>query len=212
MGHLIWQFIVHHNALTLYALLSVEESGIPIPVPGDLVMMFAGYRVHAGFLQWYQALGAGVLATLTGSFILYHIGRQGGRPLLHRYGPYLHLTPSRQERIEHWLTRYGASAVFIGRLIPGMRCGSSFLAGTFEVAYPSFFVATAASAAVWWGAWIFIGSRVGRWVMPVLRERPFALAGFVVMVVFCSGLATYVHFRIAREKQQAQAGKQEPLY
>ena len=35
-----------HAELALFLVLLLEESGIPLPLPGDLVMMLAGVRVE----------------------------------------------------------------------------------------------------------------------------------------------------------------------
>jgi membrane protein DedA with SNARE-associated domain len=201
----VWYYLQHYDKLALLLLLAIEESGIPVPVPGDVVMMYAGFRVHRGLMVWYQVLLVGVLATLIGSCILYHIGRRGGRPLLKRYGRYLHLNDSRQQRIERWLDRYGGLAVFVGRLIPGLRCGSSFVAGTFGVPYPVFVVATAASATVWWGSFIFLGSRIGTWVAPIVEAHPKTLFVFLGMLVFSSLLPLYVRFRMEQERTDGRS-------
>jgi membrane protein DedA with SNARE-associated domain len=195
----IWFLLHHYDKLALFGLLAIEESGIPIPVPGDVVMMYAGYQVRLGALIWYQALLCGVLATLVGSCVLYHVGRHGGRPLLQRYGRYLHLSADRQAQIERWLQRYGGLAVFVGRLIPGMRCGSSFVAGTFGVRYPTFVVATAASAVVWWGLFLYLGSQVGRWVAPMFQRHPQTVLIFLGFVVLTSVIPLYVRWRMGQE-------------
>jgi membrane protein DedA with SNARE-associated domain len=195
----IWFLLHHYDKAALWGLLTVEESGIPIPVPGDIVMMYAGFRVHRGLMLWYEALLCGVFATIVGSCILYHIGQRGGRPLLKKYGRYLHLPDARVTRIEGWLTRYGGLAVFGGRLIPGMRCGSSFVAGTFGVPYPTFLVATAASAAVWWGLFLYLGSQVGRWVAPVVEQHPYTVFIFGGSVLLAALVPAYVRYRMSQD-------------
>ena len=209
MVHEIWNLLHHHDPLALFALLAVEESGVPIPVPGDIVMMYAGYRVHLGRMFWYEALIAGVLATLVGSCILYMIGKRGGRPLMTRFGRYLHLTNARQARIERWLGRYGALAVFVGRLIPGMRCGSSFVAGTFGVRYPTFVVATAASAFVWWGLFLYIGSEIGVRVAPIIQRHANLWFVWVAVVVLVFAIPAYRQYR--REKAGAAEDAATPI-
>jgi membrane protein DedA with SNARE-associated domain len=196
----IWHLLHHHDLAALLGLLTVEESGVPVPVPGDVVMMYAGYRVHLGLLIWYQVLLCGVIATLVGSYILYNIGRRGGRPLLKKYGRFLHLTDARQERIERWLGQYGGLAVFAGRLIPGMRCGSSFVAGTFGIRVPTFVIATAASAVVWWSLFLYLGSQLGRRVAPVVERYPYSLLILVGFVLLFSLVPIYVRYRINREE------------
>ena len=85
-------------AITLFVL--VEEAGLPLPVPGDVAMLLAGYRVARGEinLPWILALLEG--ATLIGASVLYWLGAHGGRPLLYRYGAFLHCDRPRLDRIE----------------------------------------------------------------------------------------------------------------
>lgn len=195
----IWFLLHHYDKAALFGLLTVEESGIPIPVPGDVVMLYAGYSVHRGLMLWYEALLCGVFATIIGSCILYHIGRRGGRPLLRKYGRYLHLPDARVARIEGWLSRHGGLAVFAGRLVPGMRCGSSFVAGTFGVPYGTFLIATAASATVWWGFFLYLGSQIGRWVAPVVQQHPYTLFVFAGSLLLWALVPAYVRYRMGQE-------------
>ena len=198
----IWLLLQQYDAIALYALLTVEETGVPIPIPGDLLMSFFGYRAHLGLTSWSAALLAGVAATQTGSCVLYHVGRKGGRPLLQRYGRYLHMTAQRQERIERGLSQYGGLAVFVGRLIPGMRCGSSFVAGVFGVRYLAFFVGTLASAIVWWSTFLYLGSRLGSWVVPAIEKHPYTLLVFAGFLALSSILPLYVRRQIQRESSR----------
>jgi len=203
----IWDLLRHYDTVALYVLLTVEEIGIPIPIPGDLLMSFFGYRAHLGLTSWSSALLAGVAATQTGSCLLYHIGRKGGRPLLRRYGRYLHVNGSRQERIEKGLREHGGFAVFVGRLIPGMRCGSSFVAGVFGVRYPAFFLGTLASATVWWSMFLYLGSRLGTWVAPIVERNPYSLLVLAGFLTITAMLPLYVHFQIRREKAAEKAAR-----
>jgi membrane protein DedA with SNARE-associated domain len=200
----IWFLLHHYDKLALFGLLTIEESGVPIPVPGDMVMAYAGHRVSRGEMIWWEVLLCGVLATIVGSCILYNIGRRGGQPLLRKYGRYLHLTESRQARIEGWLGRFGGLAVFAGRLIPGMRCGSSFVAGTFGVPYPTFLIGTAASALVWWSLFLYLGATFGRLVVPVVEQNPHTLVIFIGLLALSAIVPVYVHFRVGQERATAE--------
>ena len=42
------QLLEEHAEIALFIVLLLEESGIPLPLPGDLVMVFAGVRVAQG--------------------------------------------------------------------------------------------------------------------------------------------------------------------
>ncbi len=205
MSEHIWFLLHHHSLAAVFGLLTIEESGIPVPVPGDMVMMYLGYQVHRGLLIWWEALLCGVVATLVGSFILYQIGRRGGRPLLRKYGRFLHLDERRLKTVEGWLNRHGSVAVLAGRLIPGMRCASSFAAGTFGVPYPKFFLGTLVSAVLWWGTFLYLGNRLARWIGPAIESNRYAPFMIVGVVLFSIVVPVYVRYRMSREPLESTA-------
>lgn len=149
------------DAGALFLILLVEEAGIYLPLPGNWLMAFAGVRSAEGAVQPWSMLLAGVAATMLGSAALYWLARRSGRPLVERHGHRLGLTPSRRARIESGIERWGVLAVFVGRLLPGARCGSSFAAGLFGVAFAPFLAATGAAALVWWAFWLWLGWSFG---------------------------------------------------
>ena len=95
------------------------------------------------------ALDAGTLGYLIGALIGWAIGRSGGRPLLERHGSWLHIGPETLERAEHWFERFGARAVFLGRITPVVRSFISIPAGVFRTPMPIYFPLTLAGSAIW---------------------------------------------------------------
>ena len=91
-------FLTQHAALASFVILFLEDLGIPMPIPADVVIMYAGYRAHEQQIHplWIMALL--LLAVCGGSTILYAVVRSGGRPLVDRYGRYLHLNEARLAR------------------------------------------------------------------------------------------------------------------
>ena len=174
-----------HNYLALYALLAVEEGGLPLPLPGDTVVAYTGYLATKGAMIWWLILLVAVAASVTGSLPLYWLARSRGRPALLRYGRYLHLTPARERRIEGWLRRNAGAAVFVGRLVPGMRVGTTAIAGVFEIPFWVFVTYLTLSAVAWWGFWLWLGSAVGKRLAPIMEFSPLnfvAAAGIIVLI------------------------------
>jgi membrane protein DedA with SNARE-associated domain len=89
-----------HALLALFVWLLLEEAGLPMPVPGDLVILAAGARLGYGQFHWGVAVLLIEAATLLGSTALFWIARWGGRPLLLRFGRYLHVDAARLARTE----------------------------------------------------------------------------------------------------------------
>jgi len=82
-----------HAELVVFFWLLLEEAGIPMPLPGDLAAVLAGARVGQGRMHFLVAVVLIEAATVLGASVLYWLARRGGRPMLYRYGRFLHLAP-----------------------------------------------------------------------------------------------------------------------
>ena len=155
-----------YDELAIFLWLLIEETGFPLPLPGDLAMVLAGHRVGEGKMHAAWALVLLESATLIGGSILYWLGVRGGRPLLQRYGRYVRLDRARLERAEVWMQRRQFVAVLVGRVTPGLRNVSVIAAGVFGVPYRVFLPAFALGSTLW--LLVFFG--LGFWVGPRALE------------------------------------------
>jgi membrane protein DedA with SNARE-associated domain len=142
-GFAAWglQFIEEHAQLALFLWLLLEEAGLPMPIPGDLVILASGARVGRGEMNLMVAVVLIEAATMLGASFLYWVARRGGRAVLLRYGKYLQLDADRLARAEEFYRRRGFLAIVIGRLTPGLRIASTVTAGALGVPYRVFFPA-----------------------------------------------------------------------
>src|ERR1700710_684006 len=92
----ITRAIGDHGFPAVLALMTLESACIP--VPSEVVQLFAGYLVSVHRMSLVAAVSAGVLGNVLGSWIAWSIGYAGGRPFIARYGRYVHVTPARMER------------------------------------------------------------------------------------------------------------------
>jgi membrane protein DedA with SNARE-associated domain len=150
-----------HELPGLFLFLLVEEAGVPLLIPGDTLIIVAGSRDRSlgGALV---VIGVAALAAALGSSILYELMRRGGRPLLDRYGPYLHLHPQRVAELERQFQRHGAIAIVVGRLVPGFRTPTTIMAGIFGVPYRTFVPSTTVAAVIWATAYFYLGAALER--------------------------------------------------
>lgn len=105
----------------LFGLLLLMEAGVPVPVPGDLVMLLVGERVSAGALPLWVAVAGLELVAVAGTAALFLLARGPARTLLARVGPRVGLTQARQARVAALLERRGGLALATGRSTPGLR-------------------------------------------------------------------------------------------
>jgi membrane protein DedA with SNARE-associated domain len=187
------EIAVPWDALRALALLYVEESGVPIFVPGDVLVIYAGHRTASDPLALALAWLVAVLAVTLGASNLYLLARWLGRRLISgRLGLILHVTPERLDRAEKTFRRWGPWALIFGRHIPGGRIPITIAAGILEVPYPLFAVCVAISSAVWAGAWLAAGVAFGDQVAAVLDRYDFL--GYIAFGVLVA--ATVVYFVI----------------
>src|SRR5438270_13423985 len=113
-------FLNRHGLVAAFVFLLIEEAGVPVPVPGDVLMLILGVHAREGLVTLWQAVAVTWLGTMIGSTFLYFLSWFTGRELVYRYGRFIRLTPERLDRAESWLNRHGSRAVFAGRLVPGL--------------------------------------------------------------------------------------------
>ena len=136
------RFLDEHAQLALFVWLLLEEAGLPMPLPGDFIVLAGGARLGQGGTHWVVPLALVALATVLGSTALFWLSRRGGRPLLLRYGRFFQLDAERLARFEAILQRRGFLAVVIGRLTPGLRVATTVAAGALGVPYRQFLPAS----------------------------------------------------------------------
>ena len=171
-----------------------------IPIPSEVVLVFAGFLAAQGRFSIGGAIAAGILGALTGSSVSYAIGRFGGRALALRWGKYLLITEERLERTQEWFGRYGGRAVFVCRLITGLRAIVSIPAGLARMSYPRFLAYTVAGTGLWVVTAVLIGYFVGEeWkrIIGFLRRAN----EIVLLVVIVIAVAAYLFWHFRRRGQ-----------
>ena len=184
-------FLAQHAVLAAFAYLAVEESGVPIPVPGDFLMLALGVRAHEGIIVLWQVIAAMEAGTVLGSSLLYLLARRGGRGVVERYGPFIGIGHEQLDRAERHLQRHGATAVVLGRLLPGLRILTAIACGIFRVPYRVFLPAMSLGSLVYIVGYTMLGYFAGPPVLGLFEalHLPLGLLGSgVPLLVLLAGL------------------------
>ena len=64
VGRATSAFLDQHGLLAAFVFLLIEEAGVPVPVPGDVLMLILGVHARQGFVPLWQAIAATWLGTL----------------------------------------------------------------------------------------------------------------------------------------------------
>jgi membrane protein DedA with SNARE-associated domain len=175
-------FLDRHGLLAAFVFLLIEEAGLPVPVPGDFLMLYLGVRAGEGRVPLWQAIVVMELATVLGATFLYVLARLAGRGLVYRYGRFIRLTPERLDRAEKWLKDHGSRAVFLGRLLPGLRIVTAVACGVFEVPARVFLPSMSLGALLYIVVYTLLGYYFGQPVLDLIGQihLPFGLLGSLI--------------------------------
>jgi membrane protein DedA with SNARE-associated domain len=183
-------------------LLMLLESAC-IPIPSEAIMLFAGFLVSQHQMGFVEAVLAGSVGNLLGSWVAWAVGAYGGPPFIHRYGRYIHVTEARLARAHRWFERYGARAVFFARVLPIVRTFISLPAGVARMPFWRFSIYTFVGAVPWVAALCGVGVWVGphwkRW------EDRLKFLDYLVAALIVAGVV-WLYLRWRRTRASAAAG------
>lgn len=133
-------------------LLMFAENLFP-PIPSELIMPLAGFTVAQGKMNFLFAVVAGIVGTILGAFPWYYagvfVGEERLKLLADKYGKWLTISSKDIEKANRWFERYGAKAVFLGRLVPGVRTLISLPAGLSKMPLLPFLIYSTIGTALW---------------------------------------------------------------
>jgi LPXTG-motif cell wall-anchored protein len=185
------------------ALVAVEEGGVPLPISGDLIIMYSATRVGRNPYAWLFLGLAFEVAALVGSSFLFLIARRWGqRLLLGAPGRALQLTPERIQRAEGWLKRWGLWAVVFGRQVPGFRVAVTVVAGSLGLNYSKFIAGVAIGAAFWVALFMTLGLVFGAKAEQLLgthQNSSLLIVGAVILAA--------ILYVVWRRRRRGRAGK-----
>ncbi len=191
MAELMLRLIDQYDDQAIFLWLLIEETGFPLPLPGDMAMLLAGYRSGQGKMNPIWALFLLELATVLGASVLFWLGARGGRPLLHRYGRYVRLDRAKLDRAESWIHRRQKIAIFCGRIIPGLRNVTVIAAGVFGVPYLTFLPAFSLGSFIYIAFFFSLGMFVGPQALETVGQIRLPIR-VVVSIVLFFGLGTFL--------------------
>jgi membrane protein DedA with SNARE-associated domain len=192
----------------IFALMAISSACIPIP--SEVVMLFAGFAVadpgQSGAHHHLTMVGivlAGLLGTMVGSWLTYAIGRGGRLELLERHGAKLHMGPTQIDRADRWFQRYGQPTVLFGRMVPLLRAFVSLPAGVAKMPFWRFTVLSLIGAIPWTLALALVGHAVGGDWTSV--RKGFEYVDYAIVVLVVVGIAYLVVRRRGRAKPATDA-------
>lgn len=187
---LIESFVAAQAVLAPLLLLFLEESGVPILVPGDAILAYAGYQVaQSHHASLFVAFIVALLSVMAGSSVLYYLSSRWGRFVIDKLGRFVFLEQRHIDRAERLFKRFGPLTIIFGRHIPGMRVPITIFAATSRVRYSLFVASTFVSTVFWILLYLVLGHHFSTDINGALhRGTSLTLALIVGLVVLVLGL------------------------
>ena len=172
------------------------ETFVPV-IPSEVIVPMAGWKVSQSVAdptvvepltgQPWGFVAALVVATIgaaAGSLAGYLIGAWGGRPLLDRYGRYVHINPDDLDRADAWFARYGDWAVLLCRLVPLLRALINYPAGVARMPVGRFLAFSVLGSLPWNAGLLLAGYVLGANYQALYEAvRPYEYVIYVVVLL-----------------------------
>lgn len=202
----VQHFLSSRVVLLPLLLLLAEEAGVPLPVPGDAIIAYTGYRLSVvhGSAGFWEAFLTAQLAVFAGSSLLFFLSRHWGQVIVDKIGAFIFLQEKHIRHAERMFAKYGVFAIIVGRHIPGLRVPITFFAATSGVKYLTFIISTLISTSVWIGLYLTVGKDLGAHLQQHLHR--YVALSFVAGGAFVVGVLV---LHLVGAIRQARAQRRE---
>jgi membrane-associated protein len=140
-------FFARYGYWVVFFGVMLENGGLPLP--GETVLLFAGFLAYQGEIRLVWAIGIAIAGATLGDSLGYTLGRYGGTAFFERYVKRFKFLARWFENSKSLFLKHGHWAVFTGRFITGLRVFAGPLAGLFKMPYARFFLFNFTGAVVW---------------------------------------------------------------
>lgn len=182
-------FLTSYGLAAACVIMLVKAVGVPIPIPGDVILLAMAARAAEGKVLLWLAFVSLLAVIVLGNCVQYLLARGPARDLVLRFGRRLGITSERLDAVAQRVQRGGILAIGLAVLTPGVRsaaipgCG---LAGVpLRLFVPGLALGSAVDVALHFGLG-FAGAGLLALVMqpsPLLLVVALALVGLAAWLV-----------------------------
>ncbi len=200
-------FLINYGLIAIFCVMLIKTIGVPIPIPGDVIIFTAALRVAQGKLVAWQVFLAILVALLLGGLIQFMLARGPGRGVLYRFGRYIGLTKPRIDAAAGKIRKGGVPGLALAILVPGVRGAAIMAAGLADLALRRFLIGLALGSLLFLSLHFFLGYvggsalfALGR-ILPLTTSIPLVLA--LLAVVYALWVVAVRRQKAARAELEA---------
>lgn len=153
--HRLTEYFLQYGACFIYLIVLLEYLNLP-GFPSGIIMPLAGVWAAKGEISFPAVMALTLLAGLTGSWLLYFLGRTGGTKILEFY---FRKFPGQRNIIEEkieFLREKGCAGIFVSKLLPVVRTVISIPAGMVKMNFIKYTISSAGGIFLW--NLVFVGA------------------------------------------------------
>jgi membrane protein DedA with SNARE-associated domain len=203
MADAIFQTLSHFFALYGYWVIffgvMLENGGVP--VPGETVLLFAGFLAHEGKINLERAIITGIAGATIGDTLGYCLGHYGGKAFIERYRKRLGFFARHFDNAKAYYLKHGQWAVFVARFVTGLRMFSGIFAGSFNMSYLRFLAFDFSGAVIWATAICCVGYFFGsNWerLVHLVKQFDWILLSLIAIGIVVGAVVYYLRRRKAK--------------
>ncbi|MGN6380829.1 MAG: DedA family protein [Gaiellales bacterium] len=182
LAHWIQTQVAAHGLEAVFVLMVLESACIPIP--SEVTMVYAGYLVSQGSMNFVAAVLVGSVANLVGSLIAWAAGAYG----VDRYLVRSDASRAHVAQAHRWFERWGSPVVLVSRMLPVIRTFISLPAGIARMPLLRFSVLTFLGCLPWCLLLVTAGYQAGKnwdtWHRRIGYLDYLVVAGLAVLAVW----------------------------
>ncbi|HET6318869.1 MAG TPA: hypothetical protein VFG86_20635, partial [Chloroflexota bacterium] len=112
-------FLEAYGVAAACGVMLVKAAGVPIPIPGDVILLATAARAAEGKVLLWLAFVSLFAALVAGGTVQFFLARGPARRLLVRHGHRVGVTQARLERVSATVRKGGMLAIGLAVLTPG---------------------------------------------------------------------------------------------
>ncbi|WP_148685900.1 DedA family protein [Candidatus Nitrosocosmicus hydrocola] len=174
------------------------------PIPSELIFPLAGitaFTKDLGFMEGVIGMSlAGASGSTVGAIVIYYISRRIGRAAILKLGNRIGIGEKELEKSEKWFDKHGSTAVFFGRMAPGIRELISIPAGIEKMKLSTFIAFTFAGSFVWCTFLTTIGFFLGEVWSNLYEDYSFAFD--LVAIIIIGSIIGAISYRLYKNKKK----------
>lgn len=200
------QSIINYGGLTLLLFIIFAETGLFFGffLPGDSLLFVAGLMCGTPIfdVNIYTLVFSLIIAGILGNFVGYYFGKKTG-PMLFRRDDSFFFKKKHVNAAKDFYTRYGGTAIVLGRFIPIIRTFVPIMAGVVDLDFKKFVWYNILGCIAWILSMVLSGYFLGR-AFPSLQQN---LEYIVITIILISMIPVVITYLKEHRRMKAEDKK-----